>query len=125
MKKFILFTISAFLITPLSFGKSSVPEEPKGYEKIKIKIEKVVPKEIHVHAPVTYPSSQIHRPLILPKDLINGEMQIDYHYFSSDHVGANMKLQGHYGWKDDWELNAETSLFPQTQKRVEFGGIGP
>src|SRR3989338_1660161 len=111
MKKIVLLTLSLSLVTALSFGKP------------KIEIEKVISKEIPVHPPVAYPSSRIDRPLILPHELINGEAQIDYHYFSSSHVGANLGLKSQYGWKEHWELNAETGLFPQTQKGIEFGGL--
>ncbi|MBI3019663.1 MAG: hypothetical protein HYY61_07230, partial [Deltaproteobacteria bacterium] len=123
MKKIILLILTIFLLTPLSFGKSSPTQENLKEEKIKIEIEKVVSKKIPVHPPATYPSSRINRPLTLPQELINGEVQVNYHYFSSSHVGANMRLKGQYGWREHWELNAETSLFPQTQKGIEFGGL--
>ena len=69
MKKIVLLTLSLSLVTALSFGKP------------KIEIEKVISKEIPVRPPVAYPSSRIDRPLILPHELLNGEAQVDYHYF--------------------------------------------
>jgi len=122
MRKIIL-ALTIVLLSPFSFGNTPPSQENPKKEKIKIEIEKVVSKEVPVHPPISYPSSQIHRPLIVPPKLINGEIQADYHYFSSGHVGANISLAGHYGWKEHWELNSETSLFPQTQKGIEFGGI--
>lgn len=118
MKKTILFTLSLFLITSLSSGKSQTPEE-----KIKIEIEKVVSKEVPVHPPISLPVSRIYRPLVLLPELLTGNVQVDYHYFSSSHVGANLGLKGRYGLREHWELDAETSLFPQTQKGIEFGGF--
>src|SRR3989338_5217060 len=124
MKKLIvLIQTTLFLLTPFSFATSPIPQENLKEEKINIEIEKVVSKEIPVRPPVIYPSSQINRPLIVPPELIMGEAQVDYHYFSSSHVGANIGLKGHYGWRKHWELNSETSLFPQTQKGIEFGGV--
>ncbi len=123
MKKLILPLLVSFFLIPFSFGNTPKSQENLKEEKIKIEIEKVISKEVPVHPPVPYPSSRIHRPLILPPDLITGEVQADYHYFSSNHVGANLGLKSHYGWKEHWELNAETSLFPQTQQGIEFGGL--
>ena len=100
------------------------------HAEIKISQKPVPPKkELITQQPIItpinqIPASRIHRSLILPKNLIEGDAILEYRNLPSG-TGFNLLTQAKKTYFDKWMISAALSAFPQSNQGFQFGGILP